>query len=183
MKMADGTDKWVAFIGGGFDSTLANYNSGSQDNRGVLRHRFIDGTKLWEYYNATGSTDDRQYMNFSLPASPTAVDLNNDGYIDRVYIGDVGGQLWKFDVAPLAARRFGWASDELDWQAVFARRHHQTNPPAAGEYYPTQAIYFPPTLAYDASGNLWIFIREWGSVPSEQYVFKPVLRNQRKYHI
>ena len=29
-----------------------------------------------------------------------AVDLNNDGYIDRVYIGDVGGQLWKFDVSP-----------------------------------------------------------------------------------
>jgi len=27
------------------------------------------------------------------------MDLNNDGFIDRLYIGDVGGQLWKFDLS------------------------------------------------------------------------------------
>ena len=34
----------------------------------------------------------------------------------------------------------------------------QTNPPAAGEYYPAQAMYFPPVLTYDTNGNLWVFI-------------------------
>ena len=113
---------------------------------------YLDGTKFWEYYNATGSTDDRQYMNFSIPAAPTAVDLNNDGYIDRVYIGDVGGQLWKFDVAPTGGATLS-GSLITNWtgKRFFAAASSQTNPPAAGEYYPTQAIYFPPALAYDAA--------------------------------
>ena len=158
VRMADATDKWVAFIGGGFDSTHANYNSGVKTTEAFFAIDLSDGTKLWEYYNATGSTDDRQYMNFSIPAAPTAVDLNNDGYIDRVYIGDVGGQLWKFDVAPTGGATLS-GSLITNWtgKRIFAAASSQTNPPAAGEYYPTQAIYFPPALAYDTTGNLWIF--------------------------
>jgi type IV pilus assembly protein PilY1 len=117
-----------------------------------------NGTKIWEYFNATGSTDDRQYMNFSIPAAPTAVDLNNDGYIDRVYIGDVGGQIWKFDVAPTGgATLSGSLINNWTGKRLFAAAASQTNPPVAGELYPPQAIYFPPTLAYDANKNLWIF--------------------------
>ena len=158
IKMSDGTDKWVAFIGGGFDSTHANYNSGVKTSEAFFAVDLSDGTKLWEYYNATGSTDDRQYMNFSIPAAPTAVDLNNDGYIDRVYIGDVGGQLWKFDVAPSGGATLS-GSLITNWtgKRFFAAASSQTNPPPVGEYYPAQAIYFPPALAYDATGNLWIF--------------------------
>jgi type IV pilus assembly protein PilY1 len=158
IKMSDDTDKWVAFIGGGFDSSHANYNSGVKTSEAFFTIDLSNGTKLWEYYNATGSTDDRQYMNFSIPAAPTAVDLNNDGYIDRVYIGDVGGQLWKFDVAPSGGATLS-GSLITNWtgKRLFAAASSQTNPPAAGEYYPTQAIYFPPALAYDATGNLWIF--------------------------
>jgi type IV pilus assembly protein PilY1 len=159
VRMADDTDKWVAFIGGGFDSTHASYNSGVKTSEAFFVIDLSDGTKLWEYYNATGSTDDRQYMNFSIPAAPTAVDLNNDGYIDRVYIGDVGGQLWKFNVAPTGGATLS-GSLITNWtgKRLFAAASSQTNPPAAGEYYPTQAIYFPPSLAYDATGNLWIFL-------------------------
>ena len=158
VKMADGTDKWVAFIGGGFDSTNANYNSGVKTTEIFFAIDLSNGTKLWEYYNAAGSSDDRQYMNFSIPAAPTAVDLNNDGYIDKVYIGDVGGQLWKFDVAPTGgATLSGSLINNWAGKRLFAAASSQTNPPAAGEYYPTQAIYFPPALAYDANGNLWIF--------------------------
>jgi hypothetical protein len=33
----------------------------------------------------------------------------------------------------------------------------QANPPAAGEYYPTQAIYASPVLALDSAKNLWVY--------------------------
>jgi len=158
VKMSDGTDKWVAFVGGGFDSTYANYTSGTTTSEAFFVIDLSNGAKLWQYYNATGSTDDRQYMNFSIPAMPTAVDLNGDGYIDRVYLGDVGGQLWKFDVAPTGGATVS-SGLVTNWtgKRLFAAASGQANPPAAGEFYPTQAIYVPPNLAYDANGNLWVF--------------------------
>ncbi|HWT81088.1 MAG TPA: PilC/PilY family type IV pilus protein, partial [Candidatus Methylomirabilis sp.] len=91
--MADGSTKFVAFVGGGYD-TAQNNNTG----KAVFGIDLSTGSKLWEYYHATGATDDSQYMNFSIPADVTAAAVNNNnGYIDRLYVGDIGGQVWKFD--------------------------------------------------------------------------------------
>jgi type IV pilus assembly protein PilY1 len=141
----------VAFVGGGYD-TAQNNNTG----KAFFVVDMSDGSKLWEYYNPSSVTDDRQFMNFSLAANPTAVDLDNDGYIDHVYIGDVGGQLWKFDVSAAATLSGGLVTNWTG-KRVFAAAPTQTNPPATGEYYPTQGIYAQPALAYDTSGNLWVF--------------------------
>jgi type IV pilus assembly protein PilY1 len=146
VKLA-GAEKFVAFVGGGYD-TAQNNRSG----KAVFAIDLATGTKLWEYYNATGSTDDRQYMNFSLPAAPTAVDLNLDGVIDRVYIGDIGGQVWKFDVSADVVSN--WTGKRL-FAAPLATG--TTNPPAAGEYYPAQAIYAPIIPALDDQKNVWIY--------------------------
>ena len=155
IKMSDGSSKYVAFVGGGYD-TAANNNSG----KAVYVIDVADGTKLWEYYKPGTVSDDRQYMNFSVAASPTAVDLNSDGYIDRVYIGDVGGQLWKFDVSTPATISGGvitnWNPAQMG-KRFFIAAPSQANPPAAGEYYPTQAIYASPVLALDSAKNLWVY--------------------------
>jgi type IV pilus assembly protein PilY1 len=139
----NGADKYVAFFGGGYD-TPSNNGHG----KAFFAIDLATGSKLWEYAN-DGSSDDRQYMNFSIPGNPTAVDLNADGYVDRVYIGDVGGQVWKFDVSANATS--GWLGKRL-----FAGPT-QSNPPAAGEYYPAQGIYGSPTLALDKSRRVWVF--------------------------
>jgi len=139
----NGADKYVAFFGGGYDTPQNNAHG-----KAVFAIDLATGTKLWEYYN-DGSNDDRQYMNFSIPANPTAVDLDSDGYVDHVYIGDVGGQLWKFDVS-------GNATSSWTGKRLFAGPS-QTNPPASGEYYAPQAIYGAPTLALDTSLNVWVF--------------------------
>jgi type IV pilus assembly protein PilY1 len=95
-------------------------------------------------------------MNFSFAANPSAADLDGDGYVDRVYIGDVGGQLWKFDVSAPATLSSGMATNWTG-KRLFVASPGQANPPAAGDYFPAQAIYVPPTLTYDAGGNLWVF--------------------------
>ena len=98
-------------------------------------------------------------MNFSIPANPLALDLNNDGYIDRVYIGDVGGQMWKFDLSNRRLPLTGGTSGTVNnWTGKrFFRAGSDTNPPAAGEYYPTQAIYGAANAALDANRALWIY--------------------------
>jgi type IV pilus assembly protein PilY1 len=138
-------DKFVAFFGGGYDTASNNARG-----KAFFAVDLSNGSKLWEYYN-NSSGDDRQYMNFSLTENSTAVDLNNDGYVDRVYVGDTGGQLWKFDVS--ASATSSWTGKRL-----FTANPSQTNPPAAGEFYPPQAFYGAPALAYDTSMNLWVFL-------------------------
>ena len=155
IKLSGGTSKYVAFVGGGYD-TPSNNSSG----KAFYVIDLADGSKLWEYYNPGSVSDDRQYMNFSLAASPRAVDLNSDGHVDRVYIGDVGGQLWKFDFSTPATISSGVITN---WNAAqtgkrfFVGAPSEANPPVIGEYYPTQGIYTPPSLALDAAKNLWVY--------------------------
>jgi type IV pilus assembly protein PilY1 len=145
-KVKIGTsDTFAAFFGGGYDTASNNAHG-----KAFFAVDLSNGTKLWEYYN-NGSSDDRQYMNFSLAENSTAVDLDNNGYVDHVYVGDTGGQLWKFDVS--AAATSNWAGKRL-----FTAAPSQANPPASGEWYPTQAFYGAPVLAYDTSMHLWVFL-------------------------
>jgi len=145
-KVKIGTaDKYVMFVGGGFDSAINNAHG-----KALLAVDLSNGSLLWQYYN-NGTADDRQYMNFSLPEKATAVDLDNNGYVDHVYVGDVGGQLWKFDVSATATT--SWTGKRL-----FVAVPTQTNPPAAGEFYPAQAFFGAPSLAWAPGMSLWVFI-------------------------
>jgi type IV pilus assembly protein PilY1 len=156
----------VAIFGGGYDTATNN-----QHGRGLFVVDIANGAKLWEYKttasagaistsNCTGS-DDRACMNFSIPASPLALDLNNDGFIDKVYIGDVGGQMWKFNLEPAATLTGGTTGTVNNWQGKrFFRAGNDTNPPLAGEYSAQQAIYYAPDAAFDSNTSgkkLWIF--------------------------
>jgi type IV pilus assembly protein PilY1 len=140
-----GVDKFVMFVGGGYD-TAQNNASG----KAFFAIDLATGAKLWEYY-ADGTSDDRQHMNFSLAANATAADLTGDGYVDKAYIADIGGQVWKFDVS-------GTSTSSWGGKRVFAASPGQANPPAAGEYYPAQGMYGSPTLALDSALNLWLYI-------------------------
>jgi len=151
VKMADGTEKFVAIVGGGYDT--ANNNA---TGKVVFAIDLATGTKLWEYYNGPGSpTDDRKYMNFSLAANATIADLNRDGYIDRIYIGDIGGQLWKFDLSAAATVSSGLVNNWTGKRLFDAPPTAQT--PPAGEYYAENPIYGAPIPAFDEQKNLWVY--------------------------
>ena len=38
-------------------------------------------------------------MNRSIPSRITVIDINGDGFSDRMYAADVGGQIWRFDIS------------------------------------------------------------------------------------
>jgi type IV pilus assembly protein PilY1 len=150
VKLSGGVEKYVAFVGGGYD-TASNNNTG----KAFFIIDLSNGSKLWEYYN-NGSNDAR-YMNFSLAGSPMPVDTNIDGFVDRVYVGDVGGQLWKFDVSAEGTVSGGVVTNWTG-KRLFSAASTQTNPPASGAFYPAQAMYGSPVLAYDSQNSLWVFI-------------------------
>lgn len=51
------------------------------------------GAKLWGYTNANNSS-----MTHSIPSPVAAIDADDNSYIDRLYVGDTGGKVWRLDV-------------------------------------------------------------------------------------
>jgi type IV pilus assembly protein PilY1 len=74
------------------------------------------------------------------------VDTNSDGYIDRIYIGDLGGSMWVFDVSHNEATKKSnslWSGKRLfkaNWALL--------------EVHP---IYLPAAVAFDQNGAPWVF--------------------------
>jgi hypothetical protein len=100
----DGGDAWVAFVGSGYDN---NPDPGAVLGNVFYAVDLADGGIFWTFAADEVDTSDPartgdQYPNIqnTLPSSPAHVDINRDGYVDRVYIGDLDGRLWKVDVTP-----------------------------------------------------------------------------------
>jgi type IV pilus assembly protein PilY1 len=61
------------------------------------------GSSFWSFNNfgkvLGGITrENNDTMRFSIPSDLTILDTNYDGFVDRIYAGDTGGNLWRFDV-------------------------------------------------------------------------------------
>jgi len=98
-----GQVRTVAIFGGGYDP--------GQDNR---VHRLdtkgnaiyiVDvetGNLLWSAGSAQVARSNHDLslarMNYSIPAGIRVIDQNEDGLADRMYVGDMGGQIWRFDM-------------------------------------------------------------------------------------
>jgi Tfp pilus tip-associated adhesin PilY1 len=143
-------ERWVAFIGGGFDP---NEKKGVDATIG--RAFFVidlkTGNIIWEYSSDAlinyPSTDERKYMTNSFVAPPTAVDTNADGFVDRVYIGDMAGQMWAFNVS------FDDSINKTSETLWSAKR--LTQPPASNaEKHP---VYYQAAVAFDEYRKPWVY--------------------------
>jgi len=76
----DTTGRPVFFIGGG-------YSSDNSSGRAVVAVDVLTGTVVKKF--TTG-------MNYSFPSDVLVVDENDNGFVDKVYVGDLGGQMWRF---------------------------------------------------------------------------------------
>ena len=131
-------ERWVAFVGGGYDPT----------GKGGKAFFVIDietGGIIWQFlYNSNDSQ--MKWMTYPLAAPPTAVDTNSDGYVDKVYIGDLGGQMWVFNVSFNALTNKSnslWTGQRLFTAPVGPNEQHK--------------IYYQPAVSSDNSGNPWVY--------------------------
>jgi type IV pilus assembly protein PilY1 len=136
-KIDDGTvnGKWVAFIGGGYDSDnqdLVDPYTSSLDSKGraVYVVDITTGAKIWRWSNAEDAT-----MTYSIPSDIAKVDTNGDGKIDRLYVGDMAGRMWRFDIS---------GSDTTKWggKIIF-----ESNPGYDGST--GRRIFYPPDVTLE----------------------------------
>lgn len=99
----------VLIFGGGYDDAVddgfGTTNTGGSDNMGNAVY-IIDpsnGSKLFSVSGACASCGGSQIvhsdMDFSIPSRITILDTDGDGFDDRLYFGDTGGQIWRVDIA------------------------------------------------------------------------------------
>jgi type IV pilus assembly protein PilY1 len=86
------TDTIVTVIGGGY-----NEDDPHTKGRGLFIINALTGALVKGYTVAdSGTYPILADMTYCIPSMVLTVDTNYDGYINRVYVGDTGGQLWRF---------------------------------------------------------------------------------------
>ncbi len=91
-------DRLTLVIGGGYD-TDQDGTTTVTDNVGNAIY-FVDsvsGNLLWHAADS-GSNRDLTAMQYSIPGDIKVIDLDSDGFADRMYAADMGGQVWRFDI-------------------------------------------------------------------------------------
>jgi type IV pilus assembly protein PilY1 len=129
-----GGEKWVAFIGGGYDTNEDNDPITQPDSKGraIYAVDVLDGSRVWRYSYA-----ENPLMTYSIPSDVQKVDTNGDGRIDRLYVGDMGGQIWRFDVGD---------PDTNQWNGKIIFKSN-----GSGE---KRKIFYPPDVTLEKdSGN------------------------------
>jgi type IV pilus assembly protein PilY1 len=101
IKLKDKAAQDVLFISGGYDVSKDGQTVRSPDSLGRALY-VVDaktGDKIWSGGpSSTGFTKKFDDMKYSMPATVTLADANADGLDDLIFIGDTGGQVWRFDI-------------------------------------------------------------------------------------
>ena len=98
-QVKDGTTaKTVLMFGGGYDDAQDSALVRSTDSVGrtVYIADATTGQRLWSAGKDGASPIAN--MEYSIPARVLPLDVSGDGYIDRMYVADVGGQIFRFDI-------------------------------------------------------------------------------------
>lgn len=102
---ATGKETDVLIFAGGYDPQQDNVSVRTADTMG--RSIFIVDAEtrnvIWRGGFDLASDEIFSDMVYSIPSDISVIDLNNDGLVDQMYVGDMGGQVWRFDVDNNAA--------------------------------------------------------------------------------
>jgi type IV pilus assembly protein PilY1 len=95
--------KLVLIFAGGYDDTedaLGYLSGGDSYGNAIYIVDAIKGTLLWSAGDSLNASADLKLtkMTHAIPSSITTLDTDADGFTDRMYVGDVAGQLWRFDI-------------------------------------------------------------------------------------
>ena len=81
---ADTTGTPVFFIGGG-------YSTDQSAGKAVLAINIFTGQVVKKFKNDMSITD----MNYSIASTVAVLDEDGNGFVDKLYVGDLGGQMWR----------------------------------------------------------------------------------------
>jgi type IV pilus assembly protein PilY1 len=138
-------EKWVAIFGGGYDTNQDSLNPALTDTvgRGVYMADVFTGDCVFWHSNKGGDNN----MTHSIPSDVTKLDLQGDGRIDRLYVGDMKARMWRFDIGDLNSSGY---SDPNEWTG---RRIFSSNTGSTDK----RKIFYPPDVTLEYGYEMLFF--------------------------
>lgn len=143
----------VLIFGAGYDNIAEDAEPPTADTmgRGIYVLDAVTGALVWSAtYSAgasscSGTTTQASCavngMNWSIPTEISFVDRDNDGYVERLYATDVGGNVWRVDLET------GAGNTPDKWQVTqFAALGCASGSCATGTS--PRKFFFPPTVVF-----------------------------------
>jgi type IV pilus assembly protein PilY1 len=138
----------VLVFGAGYDSAQDTEPPGvDQQGRGIFVVNAETGALVW---SASASCDAALYpckqvagMKYATPTDITFVDRDLDGFTDKFYWGDLGGNLWRADVADVATS---------DWKVTRVAQLGCDTGECASGTTPRKFFFPPAVLSVRAAG-------------------------------
>jgi type IV pilus assembly protein PilY1 len=99
VALVKGNTNPVVIMGGGYDPAEDTDPVATADTMGraIIVLDAVNGNKVWTACKS-GCTATVSGMTYAIPADITLLDRNGDGYTDRLYTGDLGGNIWRADI-------------------------------------------------------------------------------------
>jgi type IV pilus assembly protein PilY1 len=130
----------VCFIGGG-------YSSDHSAGKAVIAVNALTGAVVKTF--ASG-------MNYSVASSVKIVDADYNGFVDKVYVGDLGGQMWRFGEVTIDAQGYSLSFPDCDeninnWDAqiLFAAPTYTIESTTH-----TRKFFYPPSVTLEKGYDL-----------------------------
>ncbi|MHC1698472.1 MAG: pilus assembly protein [Geobacteraceae bacterium] len=129
--------------------TSSGTSTSSSQGRGVYAIEIADLNSGAPVFTNSGNKirgfTHAEYANmaFSFPGEITALDMDNNGYTDRLYASDAGGNIWRFNVAD--TNPSSWAATKI----------FSANPGSGGASDTGRKIFYKPSAVVEP-GNLAI---------------------------
>jgi type IV pilus assembly protein PilY1 len=129
-------------IGGGYDNvhdTLPHPSAPDTQGAGVYFLDLESGEVLWRAGADVNANLELSDLTRSIPSQIRVIDITGDGFADRMYAADMGGQILRFDITN------GNTPDSLVTGGAIAQLGAEGNAPAAFE--DTRRFYNTPDVS------------------------------------
>jgi type IV pilus assembly protein PilY1 len=139
LALVHGNTNPVVIMGGGYDPAEDTDPVAAADTMGraIVVLDAIKGTTVWTACKA-GCTLAAPGMTYAIPADVTLLDRDGDGYTDRLYTGDLGGNIWRADIND---------ASPANWTVTQIASLGGTGTSARKFFYPPDVT---PTTSFDA---------------------------------
>lgn len=131
---------FIVFLDGGVDGVWTDGSGGtSQDYIKIMTKTSTTNSKTGDVITNNDCLNSASDCNGL--STPQTVDLNADNVIDRIYAGDLKGNLWAFDVSGTSTSSWGVAYGSQNApEPLFTASHHMTPTTGTDPKIPVQQL-------------------------------------------